>query len=97
MARSRTFTSRAARARRPARHHPRQHRVRRVQGAGVRRGVGSHLGVEEVVHEVVGAVGEEQPGEGQEQQSGVEPGAPHGQQRRHRAGHERHGEDGGPA
>ncbi len=51
---------RAARPESVAGDHPRQHRVRGVQGAGVRRRVGTHLHVEEVVHEVVGHVGQDQ-------------------------------------
>ena len=78
------------------RHHARQHGMRCVQGARVRHGVGTDLGVEEVVHEVVGAVGQDQAGEGEDEQSGVEAAAVHGQARRHRAGHEGHGKDGRP-
>ena len=76
--------------------HPRQHRVGRVEGAGVGRGVRPHLDVEQVVHEIVGHVGQDEADEGEDEQAGTEPGTVDGQQRRPRPGHQGHGQDRSP-
>ena len=71
--------------------HPREHRVGRVQRAWVRARVGPDLEVDQIVHLVVGDVGQEDAGQGQEEQAGPKTGLVHRQQPGHGAGRQGHG------
>ncbi len=81
---------------RPAAHQTRQHRVRRVQGTRVVGAVRAHLGVEQVVHQVVGNVGQGDPDQGEDEPAPVQARLPYRQQCRNQARYQRHRQDGRP-
>ena len=81
---------------RPAAHQSGQHRVWRVKGAWIVGAVGAHLGVEQVVHQVVGDVGQGDPDQGEDEPAPVQARLPDRQQRRHQAGYQRHRQHGRP-
>ena len=77
--------------------HARQHRVRRVQVAGVVLAVGADAQVEEVVHQVVGHVGADDPDQGEGEPAPRDVVAPvDREQSGDRPGHQGHGENPGP-
>ena len=64
--------------------------MRRVQGAWVAGAVGAHLGVEQVVHQIVGDMRQGDTKQGEDEPAPVQTRLPDRQQRRHQAGYQGH-------